>query len=182
MQKFEVREINCWYCGKRGHVKGNCWFLEKAKTQPKYEDTNSIIEDFLANLDSVEGKIVQEKVKTKCHFHWWDNWKKEETSAKEEEGLKYSLFEDFLDSIEEEDIEEEDGEVSEDEVDEVETKTQEDYEKEKVMRLKEENLLITDKLICMDQKLMVLCCILNIGKDNFEKEWDFSKVTVFQQE
>ncbi|XP_059076338.1 wall-associated receptor kinase-like 9 [Cryptomeria japonica] len=110
MQKFEVREISCWYCGKRGHVKRNCWFLEKAKRQPKDEDTDSVIEDFLANLDLVESKILQEKVKTKCHVHWWDGWKKEETSAEEKEGLKYSLLEDFLDSTEEEDAEEEDAE------------------------------------------------------------------------
>lgn len=57
----------------------------------------------------------------------------------------------------------------------------EDYEKEKFMKLKDRNLLLTDKLICMDQKLRVLSRIMNIEKDNFEKEWDFSEETVFQQ-
>lgn len=85
MQNFEVGKTSCWYCGKQGHIKRNCWSFKKVERQLKDEDTDSIIKEFLANLDSVESKIVQVKAKTKCHAHWWDGWKNEEKSVEEEE-------------------------------------------------------------------------------------------------
>lgn len=93
MQKFEVRETGCWYCGKQGHVKRNCWSFKKAERQLKDEDINSVIEEFLPNLDSVESKIVQVKAKTKRHVHWWDGWKDGEKEVVVEEKELWRLRE-----------------------------------------------------------------------------------------
>ena len=108
----------------------------------------------------------------------------------EEEDDADFIIEEFLenlDSIEEEDIEasedeveaeEDDAEESEDELDEAGVyMTEEEYQEERFMRLKEENFLITDQLFYLHYKLEALCRIMNI-----EKEWDFFEENLFLEE
>ncbi|XP_059063470.1 uncharacterized protein LOC131856125 [Cryptomeria japonica] len=70
------------------------------------------------------------EAKMKRHVHWWDGWKDEEDSA-----------------------EEEDVEASEDELEEDDTYDFEKYQEEKIMRLKEENFLLTDQLYFIEDTL-----------------------------
>lgn len=55
------------------------------------DEVDSIIEDFLGSLDSVESNVPVQP-ETRHHVHWWDGWKNEKDSAEEEEDARFVSF------------------------------------------------------------------------------------------
>lgn len=107
------------------------------------------------------------------------NLHRNNVSCQQKENETDNVIDEFLDNLELEGYEVvEEVEASENELDEDEIENWEDYQSNKILRLKEENLLLIDQSIFMKQKMEVLCHVMNLEKGNFEKVWDFFKETL----